>query len=114
MAGREALVEPLILITGDDFEWFYDWKPDPNGPPQNFPAGLELFYEFKNGPNGWIGGTVWNYVITETRAAIKRESEIADAMKDRTPYRLKLRDTTTTPTTEKVLVIGLVKRQEKN
>ncbi|MFI5777043.1 hypothetical protein [Nocardia sp. NPDC051570] len=114
MAGRKATEENLDLIVGDDFEWHYDWKPGgPDSPAQPFPADAKLFYRFMNGPGSdWAGGTTWEYVIVSSRASIKIESEIADAMPVRTPYRLTYQNTTTTPVTDKTLAVGIVARQQ--
>lgn len=112
MAGRKPVREPLNLITGDDFKWSYTWKPDGVN-AENFPANRELYYEFKNGTGGaWTGGSKWSYVIAGSVATIRVESDIADAMANRTAYRLVFRDTSATPTDESVLVIGNVERQE--
>ncbi|MFE5290224.1 hypothetical protein ACFRAQ_35175 [Nocardia sp. NPDC056611] len=114
MAGRSAKEEDLILIIGDDYEWYYDWKPDgADNPAQTFPTGAHLFYRFKDGPgNSWTGGTTWAYTISGSRASIKVESETTDAMADRTPYVLMYQNTTTTPVTDKTLALGIVARQK--
>lgn len=111
MAGREAKVEPLKLITGEDFEWFYRWNDGNSG---DWPTGRTLYYLFQDGTSddGWSDGTRWDFVITGAIAKARKESTDADILADRTPYRLVMADSTTSPTTEHILVIGNVKRQE--
>lgn len=109
MAGREAKTEILYLITGDDFEWSYVWNDGAGG---SWPTGRTLYYQFENGASGWSDGTQWNYSISGNTASIRKESTDADLIPDRTPYRLVMADSTTTPTTEHVLIVGNVKRQE--
>jgi len=111
MPGRKAPVEPLVLITNDDFEWFYEWK-DENGVSAPFPADHELYYQFKDGENGWVDGSKWPFTIAGSIASIRTESDIANAMLARTPYELVLKHVTDTPTKEKVLLMGNVERQE--
>ncbi|WP_428847105.1 DUF7264 domain-containing protein [Nocardia arthritidis] len=111
MAGRRAAVEPLILITGDDFKWAYTWMP--NGSQAPFPPNRELYYEFKNGTGGaWSGSLKWVYTISGAVASIRVESEIADTITNRTPYRLVFRDKGASPTDKSVMIIGNVERQE--
>ncbi|MEU4709527.1 hypothetical protein AB0G00_24185 [Nocardia salmonicida] len=113
MAGRKAKVDPLVLITGDDFRWSYEWRESPEAEPSAWPAGYELYYEFKNGAGGsWTGGTKWHFIIAGSVASIRVESEVANGILPRTAYRLVLKDTNPTPTIESVLVIGNVERQE--
>jgi len=104
MAGRDVKVELLNLITGDDFEWSYQWLPA-------WPSGRTLYYEFQDGTDStW--STKWNFIITDDVAYLKIESTVADLMPDRTPFRLVTIDSTTSPATDHVLVIGNVKRLE--
>ncbi|AHH22118.1 hypothetical protein NONO_c73620 [Nocardia nova SH22a] len=112
MAGRKPVREPLNLITGDDFKWSYTWKPDGTN-AEDFPGDRELYYEFKDGSGDvWEGGSKWSYEISGSVASIRVESDVADAIANRTPYRLVLQDTGTDPTDESVLIIGNVARQE--
>lgn len=111
MGGREATVELLTLVTGDDFEWSYTWDDGAGG---SWPTGRTLYYQFQDAAtgDGWVGGSQWSYTIVGAVASLRIESTVADAMPDRTPYRLIMADPTTSPTTEHVLIIGNVKRQE--
>ncbi|QIS16401.1 DUF7264 domain-containing protein [Nocardia arthritidis] len=101
--GRTAPVRALNLISGDDFKWGYRWE---NGV---FPTNVELYLEFRNGPNGgW--GDKWQFAITGDTASIRVQSEVADAVPNRLGYRLIYRDKNVTPTDETVLCYGAVKR----
>ncbi len=92
----------LILATGGDFVWTYRWTPGPEDPPE-FPVGAEL--------DLLVGESIFPFTVDADTATIKIESETADAIPDRTPFRLRFTEPTT-PTTETILVYGQVKRIE--
>lgn len=91
---------PLILPTGGDFVWSFQWKDG------NYPAGSELTFLVGNDEDEWP------FVIDEDMATIKIEAEVADLIPDGAPHKLRYRDTATTPATDSILLIGQVKRVE--
>ncbi|MGY1896213.1 LtfC-like domain-containing protein [Nocardia gipuzkoensis] len=77
-----------------------------------FPAGIELFIHFRNGEDGeWADK--WHYVISGNTATVLVESEVADLIPDGTDFRLTVKDTNVTPSREKHVCIGIVKRVGK-
>lgn len=112
MPGRTATIQPLILITGDDFEWYYEYRDD-QGNQVDFPTGVSLYYVFNDNASGnWADGTQWTFSISGHTASILMQSDTADLMAARTPYLLVWKDSSTTPTIEHVLAEGNVERQE--
>lgn len=100
MSGIGAAKVPklkLELESGGDYVDIIRWKGG------NFPSGSELELVV-----GKLPGTVYPFVIVGDTATIKVESEVCDLWSGE--YRLRYRDTTTTPTTEKIVCVGQIGR----
>lgn len=77
----------LERVTGMDYVWSFELRYPPGhasaGQPQPFPVGGTLSYRIETTPP-----TVWQFVIAGAVASIKVESEVADKVPDRTPFKL--------------------------
>nr|WP_280430048.1 hypothetical protein [Nocardia brasiliensis] len=95
-----------MLNTGEDFEWPFVLSDGV------FPPGMEMFLHFRNWTDGaW--GDKWLYILYGNTANLVVQSEIADLIPDMTDFRLTVRYTNVTPTREKHVCIGIVKRVGK-
>ena len=95
----------LTVETGGDFEDVVRWQAGdfPDGSEVELIIGDEL-----NTPAGLAAATVYELIIAGDSATIKVESEVCDLWEGQ--YRLRYRDTTTTPTTERIVCGGKIKR----
>ena len=108
MSGINAKPMPtfdLQLETGGDYEDRVRWKDG------NFPDGAEV--ELVIGKQlktatGMSDATVYEFTVAGDTATIKVESEVCDLWEGE--WRLRYRDTTTTPTTEKIVCGGKIRR----
>ncbi|CAM4133577.1 hypothetical protein NONI108955_10910 [Nocardia ninae] len=104
--GRTAPRRKLILNTGEDFEWTLVLT---NG---TFPPGMEMFIHLRNGADGaWADK--WPYALAGNTATIVVQSEIADLIPDGMDFRLTAKETNVSPTREKHICIGVVRRVGK-
>lgn len=80
--GLELPIDSLILTRGRDFRCAFQLFDD-DGEPVDFPAG-ELFFELR--PDS--GVVRWDFVIVDSFASIKVDSEEADLISKGTPWQL--------------------------
>ena len=107
MAGSKVTVEPLLVATGGDYLWGYHYT-DEKGAPLDYPEGAELYYLL-----GEKGKSVkYPYTIEGDYASIKVESEVCDLWEHGTPYRLLFQEQTIPNSTEQVVLMGQVSREE--
>ena len=100
MSGIGAPKPPkmnLAVESGGDYVETIRWSGG------DYPAGSELELVI-----GALPGTVYPYAISGDSATIKIESEVCDLWSGE--YRLRYRDTTTTPTTETIVCTGRIVR----
>lgn len=111
MSGINAKPMPtfdLQLESGGDYEDVVRWTGG------NFPPGseVELIIGTKlNTVDGLAAATIYDFVISGDAATIKVESEVCGLWPvPQGEWRLRYRNTTTTPTTEKIVAGGKIKR----
>ncbi|MEV0247982.1 hypothetical protein AB0H76_15420 [Nocardia sp. NPDC050712] len=107
--GMTSAKGELPLVTGSDYQYVFHWTDPDTGEAADFPDGAELYYLI--GAMSNPSPAQWDFVIDGDTATIKKESTVADVVAHRTPFRLLFKEDTT-PTTETVLVYGLVRRVE--
>lgn len=85
--GVDLPQDELVLVKGRDFKWAFI-NLDSDGNSENFPGG-SLYFELKgNGVD-----TTWPFIISGATATIKVESEVVDAIPNRTRWQLVFRQT---------------------
>lgn len=91
--GFDRPKSALILVTGDDFEWHFQWKGG------NFPVGASLYLLVGN------ADTKWDFTIVGDLATLNIESAIADLIPNGAPFSLLYKQSR-----KSVLTYGQVRR----